>query len=328
MVILSDLIQREAFAREILLSSIRKSVMWESGIITPDTKLTELMNANIGSVFQFDYFLDLADNEGRISDDSSNQAGTDGIGTGTDQAVGNYRNRSWGERNITASLSATGSALTTIAGRIGAYWGRQMDFSTIAIVNGIIADNMANDGSDMVNNQTGVSIDVEMVLDTIQTAGDFGDVFKTMICHSGIRTSLKKKGVTDKVYDLQGNYLYEALSGLRLVITDSVPTGTAIPGGAVGDYLSYILGGSMIGYGEGTPKMPLETFWDAKAGNGAGEESMWSRKNFSLHPYGFSFTNALVSSTSPTNAEFALAENWNRNVDRKRVPFAGLISTI
>ncbi len=328
MVVLADLIQRTQYAREVLLASIRKSVLWQSGILTSDSDLSRLMQANIGATFQFDYFLDLADNEGRISDDSATEATTDGISTGTDQAIGNYRNRSWGARNITANLSHTGDPLVAIAGRVGAYWARQMDFTVISITNGLIAGNVANDASDMVNNQTGVVIDIEMILDTQQTAGDAQDVFKVMICHSAVRNKLKKDGVTDKIYDDSGTFLYEALGGLRLVVTDSVPTGTDVPGGAAGDYLSYVIGGSFMGYGEGAPKRANEVEYKATTGNGAGDETLWSRKNFCIHPYGFSFTNAAVVSTSPTNVEFEDATNWTRNVERKRIPFAALITAI
>jgi len=328
LVVLSDLIQRTQYSREVLLASIRKSVLWQSGIIVPDGELSRLMLAGVGSTFAFDYFLDIADNEGRISDDSNTIASTDNIGTGTDQAVGSYRNRSWGSKNITANLSATGDPLVAIAGRVGAYWARQMDFTMISIANGIIASNVVNNASDMVNNQSGVAIDVNMILDTQQTAGDHQDYFKVMICHSAVRNKLKQDGVTDKIYDDRGNFLYEALGGLRLVITDNVPAGTAIPGGAAGDYLSYVVGGSFLGYGEGAPKRAHEIEYEAATGNGAGQETLWERKDFCIHPYGFSFTNAVVVSTSPTNAEFEDATNWHRGVERKRIPFAALIASI
>jgi len=323
MVVLSDLIQRDQYNREVLRQSLRKSVLWNSGLIVKDAELTRLMKANIGATFEFDYFLDLADNEGRISDDSATMAGTDGITTGTDVAVGNYRNRSWGARNITANLSHTGDPMLAIASRVGAYWARQMDFTSLSIIKGLIADNVANNASDFVNDQTGTTVDINMILDTQQTAGDAQDMFGVMICHSAIRNKLKKDGVTDRIYDDRtGKFLYEALGGLRLVITDAVDSPAA------GTYTSYILGGGMIGHGLGTPKKAHEVEWTAAIGNGAGQETLWERRNFCLHPYGFSFTKAAMASTSPTNAEFENAANWTRNVDRKRVPFAALICNV
>ena len=321
-VVLTDLIQNEQFAREALRESIRKSVFWQSNVIVPDAELQRMMMADVGSTFKFDYFNDLADNEGRISDDSDTVAGVDGITTGTDQAVGQYRNRSWGAKNITANLSATGDPLPVIAGRVGAYWARQYDFNVLSMVKGLIADNVANDASDMVNDQTGVAVTVGMVLDTKQTAGDASDMFDVMICHSAIKNKFENDGVTNKVYDDQGNYLYEALAGLRLVVNDNVDSPSA------GNYTSYIVGSGMFGWGAGAPKKAEETEEIAGSGNGAGSENLWSRRNYSLHPYGFSFTNASVASVSPTNAEFELAANWTRNIERKRVPFAALTAAL
>lgn len=322
MVVLANLIQREQFNREVLRASIRKSVFWQSGLITRDRELERLMKANIGSVFEFDYFNDLADNEGRISDDSNTIAGTDGITTGTDRAVGNYRNRSWGAKHITRNLSHTGDPLMAITGRIGAYWARQMDFTTMSIVKGILADNVANDASDMYEDETGNGITIQMILDTQQTMGDAQDVLGTMICHSAIRNKLKKDGVTDRIYDNNGKFLYEALGGLRLVVTDSVDSPSA------GNYTSYILGGGVIGYGEGKPKQASATETTQATGNGAGQETLWNRKNFSMHPYGFSFLSAAMASTSPTNAEFELEANWDRTEQRKNIKFAALTAHI
>ena len=322
-VVLTDLIQHEQYAREVLRESIRRSVFWQSNVIVPDADLTEKMMADVGSVFKFDYFNDLADNEARISDDSDTVAGVDGITSGTDQAVGNYRNRSWGAKNITANLSATGDPLPVIAGRVGAYWARQYDFTVLSMVKGLIADNVANDASDMVNNQTGVAITVNMILDTQQTAGDAqDDLFDVMICHSAIRNKLRNDGVTNKVFSDSGEYLYEELGGLRLVINDNVDSPSA------GNYTSYIVGAGMFGFGTGAAKRPDEVDYIAGTGNGAGQENLWSRRNFSLHPYGFSFTNASVAGISPTNAEFELATNWTRNQERKRIPFAALTAAL
>ena len=328
MVVLTDLIQREQYAQEMLRASIRKSVFFGTNVIVPDAELSRMLLANVGSVFKFDYYKDLADNEGRISDDSNTDAGTDGITTGTDVAVGNYRNRSWGAKNITANLTATkGKPLEVIAGRVGAYWARQYDFNVLSIVKGLIADNVASDASDMVNDISGelagaAVIDVQKINDTKQTAGDAKDMFNVMICHSAVQTKLENDGITNKVYDAAGNLLYQELSGLRLVINDNVESPAA------GVYTSYIVGAGMFGFGEGVAEMADEVERKASTGNGAGQESLWSRKVFSIHPYGFTFTNTTVVSTSPTNAEFELAVNWTRTEDRKNIPFAAIIAKV
>lgn len=323
MVILTDVIQHEQFAREVMRVSLRKSVFWSAGVIQRDAEIEAKMKANIGSVFEFDYYNDLADNEPRISDDSNTIAVTDGIKTGSDKAVGNYRNRSWGAKHLVSNLNYLGDPLTAIAGRVGAYWARQMDLVCVAIVKGVMAANVANNASDMVEDHSGTPVSIQLLLDTQQTMGDAQDVLGVAIVHSGIRNKLRKDGVTDRIYDdSTGKFLYEALAGLRLVVTDSVESPSA------GNYATYIVGGAFIGYGEGTPKQPYAAEYNQATGNGAGEETLWSRKNFCLHPYGHKFLSAVMDSTSPTNAEFALAENWKRTADRKAIPFAVLIAGV
>jgi len=319
MVVLSDLIQRTQFAIEILRQSLLLSVFWNAGVVVPDAELKRMMLANVGKMFDFDYFNDLTATD-NIGDDSNNDANVDGIDTGTDTAIANFRNIAFGAKSITANLSSTGNAMTAISGRIGARWALLQDAVTIAIVTGIIESNILNDGGDMVISQTGTLVDIGMILDTIQTAGDAQDnLFGAMICHSAIRTALRKQGVTDKVYDLQGNYLYEALSGLRLVVRDNVETG--VP--SAGDYTSYVIGTGLVGYGEGAPAKALELDSRPLSGNGAGEEILVSRRNYCLHPYGFSFVGS-PASTTPTNAEFADAASWERTADRKAVKLAAL----
>ena len=321
MVVLADVIAHEQFAREVLRVSLRKSVFWSAGVIQRDAEIEKRMMSNIGAIFEFDYYNDLADNEPRISDDSNTIATTDSITTDKDRAVGNYRNRSWGAKSLVANLNYLGDPMTAIASRVGAYWARQMDMTSISVVKGVMNANVANNASDMVEDHSGTAVSIQLMLDTQQTMGDAQDVLGVAIVHSGVRNSLRKQGVTDRIYDdTTGKYLYEALAGLRLVITDSVDSPS------VGNYTSYVVGGSFMGYGEGKPARPFQAEFDEAQGNGAGQETLWTRKNFCLHPYGHRFLSTTMASTSPTNTEFELATNWERTAERKAIPFAALIS--
>jgi hypothetical protein len=278
-----------------------------------------LIKANVGSKAEFDYFMDLDDSDANISDDSATNSTPNNITSDSEIAVFNYRNNSWGAANITASLSVAGDPMDAIAGRVGAYWARQLDITSLAIVTGIVAGNILNDGSDMVNDQSGQGVDISMIIDTKQTAGDAQDgLFGAAIMHSAIRTSLQKQGVVDKIYDDAGNYLYEALTGLRIVINDNVTN-------VGGVYDTYIVGAGLFAYGEGVPKEPNALDTDQSAGNGAGVEVLYNRKEFSIHPKGFSFTGAMAS-TSPSNAEFKAPDAYTRVQDRKRIKLAVLQS--
>ena len=320
---LADLVQNDQFTTEVLRQTLELSVFWQSGMITADSELSRLMNANVGSTFEFDYFNDI-DAAANISDDSDVKAPVNNITAGKDRAVGNFRNVAFGAKKITANLSSTGDPMVAIAGRVAPLWSRLMDKNFQNIVAGILADNEANDGGDMVVPASGTPIDIGLILDAIQTAGDAqDDLFAGIIAHSAVRTSLRKQGVTDKIYSDNGTYLYEALAGLAIVVRDGVETG--VPN--AGDYTTYIVGNGFAGYGEGMPKTPNEVSYDALSGNGGGEEILVSRKHYAIHPYGFSFTGT-PASTSPTDAEFADGNNWDRTAQRKAVRLAALRSAL
>ncbi len=109
--------------------------------------------------------------------------------------------------------------------------------------------------------------------------------------------------------------------GLRVVVDDGCP---AVIGVNRTTYTSYLFGPGAFGYGNGAPKVPHEVKRDPEAGDGGGQETIYSRKNFIMHPTGFSFVKASIAGKSPTMAEAALAANWNRVYDRKRIPMAVL----
>jgi hypothetical protein len=68
-------------------------------------------------------------------------------------------------------------------------------------------------------------------------------------------------------------------------------------------------------------------FRSPSAGNGGGQDTLFSRINNVWHPYGFTFTSNTVSGGAaslrfPTYANLKLAANWNRVHSRKNIPLA------
>jgi hypothetical protein len=58
-----------------------------------------------------------------------------------------------------------------------------------------------------------------------------------------------------------------------------------------------------------------------------GAETIYTRRQFAIHPYGIKFTDASVGGEFPTNAELRLAANWDRvYAERKQIPMADLIT--
>lgn len=320
---LADIIQRTAFQKKALLESLYNSVLFGSGIIVPDSELTAHASANLGRTFEFDYFTDLADTLANVSSDNPASDATPGkIGTGQMKAAKLMRNQGWGSANLVASLSHLGDPMNAIASRIGAYWGRQYDFAAISIYKGVIADNIASNSGDMINDISAVSngqkITFDALVDTAQTLGDAQGQLQVAVMHSSQIAVLTKDQVTNKVFDSNGKLLYVELLGWRLIVNDSVPN-------AAGVYDTIIFKNGAIGFGQGKPKKQEEMSNSAEAGDGEGTETVWSRRHFVIHPYGFTYTGT-PAGKSDTNAELELAATWSRVHERKRIGLAVLRS--
>lgn len=317
---IADILSHVMFQKRALAESLRKSALYETGAMVADAELEALCKSNSGETFTFDYFNDLADDASNVgSDDDTVNATANKITSTQEIAVKLMRNQGWGSARITASLSALGNPMDAIVSRISAYWGRQYDLVAIAIVNGVIADNIANDAGDMIHDISGVSLGgvagFSDVIDTKLTMGDRSDELVTMVCHSAIAGVFLKDQVTNKVFNADGQLLYEELAGLKVIVSDSVYNAT-------GNYDSYIFADGAIAFGFGEPDVQEEEQNDASAGNGQGVATTWSRRDFSIHPKGFKYT----GTSKPTNAVLDDATSWDRVVDRKRVKFAVLRS--
>ena len=114
--------------------------------------------------------------------------------------------------------------------------------------------------------------------------------------------------------------------GHRIIVDDGLPVAFA-DSQTPNEYTSIIFGAGAFGFGEGTPKVPVEVDREPEKGRGGGIETLWSRKTYLLHPFGFSHGTATPYNTeSFTLAELATSTTWTRVVERKNVPVAFLIT--
>lgn len=327
---ISDIISESQFQTEALNGSLRLSALYETGAMVQDGEISRLASANVGTVFDFNYFNDLDDTEAGVSSDNPATLGTAGaITTSSERAVKCMRAKGWGSANLASAMSATGKPYATILTRISAYWGRQYDITGLSILKGIIADNIASDASDMVNDISGELaaadkvVSFNAIIDTKQTMGDHQDGLSIALAHSAVKSRLVKDQVANKVYDASGTLLYEEIAGLRIVTRDTVPNNAGV-------YDTILMAGGAMGIGFGAPEIQEEEESTASAGNGEGVRTVWSRRHFAIHPYGFSYTGAKGAGfvgESPTNTELENATYWSRVKERKAIKLAVLRST-
>lgn len=326
---LSDLIVPDVFEDYTIQRSVETSLLYQSGIVAPDARLDALAKG-AGKVFDMPFFNDLGDDESNVGTDNPAVTSTPGkIGASQDQCVKHVRNKSWSSADLAASIIGK-DPIKVIGDLVAGYWNRQNQRILIASLNGVVADNVANDSGDMVYDISNDTADAitdaqrisgEAVVMSAQTMGDKSQDLVAIAMHSVVFASLQKQNLIQTVRNSEGKILFHTYLEKIVIVDDGCP---AISGTNKITYTTYLFGPGAVGRGDGKAKVPVEIEREASQGNGEGVETLHSRKHFILHPRGIKFTNSSVASTSPTNTELAAAANWDRVYDRKKIKIAVL----
>lgn len=265
------------------------------------------------------------------NDDPADLAVPNKIGSGTFTARTVWMNQGFGEMDLVQELAGA-SPLQHVRNRFGEYWTRQQNRRVIATSVGLLADNVANDGGDMLVDISGVGdgkFSSDAFVDAAYTLGDNADSITAIAIHSSIEARMVKNDDIVNVTDSNGNLVMRTYKGRAVIVDDLLPVSGS---GADRIYTSILFGRGAIGFGGvegnvfaagvGVPKTPAEVSRTAEAGNGGGMESIWERRTWMLHPFGFEWIEGTLVEMSPTLADLRLAAHWNRVVDRKQVPMA------
>jgi hypothetical protein len=224
--------------------------------------------------------------------------------------------------------------MRAIGDLVADYWARRMQAVMISSLQGVFADNVANDAGDMTVNVAGAlnsnvtaatKMSGDVFIDAQSTFGDALNVISGIGMHSHVYNNLKKIDNISFVKQSDGALEIERYRGLPVIVDDTCPY-TPKAGSAAGDaaakYTTYLFGAGAIGMGMGGAPVPSETDRDSLAGN----DILVTRNHFVMHPRGVAFTSNTVTGVSPTNAQLALAANWNRVYERKNVRIAQIIT--
>lgn len=329
---LADIVDVTVFQDLPAVNSPERTAFFKSGIIVRTPLLDELAR-QAGSIEELPFWKDLdATSEVNYSDDTENSATPLKIVQGKQIARKAFVNKGWKESDLASELVLGGDALTRVRNRTDDYFTKQFSRRLIATANGILADNVANDASDMVNDIAAESIATQSAstkwsrtafTSATFTMGDAQDEIKAIGVHSGVYKQMVDANDIDFIPDSEGNGEIPTYLGRRVIVDDTLPVIAGATDGV--KYVSVLFGAGMFGYGEGMAKVPVEVEREASQGNGGGTEALWVRKTWLLHPFGFQCTGT-PAGDSLTLAELAVATTWDRVVERKNVPLAFLIT--
>ncbi len=330
---LSDIIDVKVFQDLPSVNSPEKTAFFESGVVTRNALLDGIATAS-GKTAELPFWKDIdATVAPNLSTDNPATLATpDKIVQGEQIARKAFLNKGLSAADLASELAMGSRAMDQIRARVDAYWLRQWQRRLIASCNGVLADNVANNSSDMVINvaveatasQTATTkFNRDTFTDAVYTMGDAADALRAIAVHSAVMKQMVKNDDIVYVPDSQGRLTIPTYMGLRVIVDDGLPVVAGTTSGF--KYTSVIFGEGAFGYGDGAPVVPVEVQREANQGNGAGVETLWTRKTWILHPFGYQNTGT-PASVSFSLAELAADAAWSRVVERKNVPISFLVT--
>lgn len=336
---LTDAVIPEVYADFQAENTPEKTAFFESGVVVRNDMLDQKANTG-GQEIQIPFWRDLdASVEPNASnDDPADMASPNKLGSGLQKARISYLNQGYSAADLVVELAGS-NPMQRIRNRFGTYWQRQWQRRIIASAVGLLADNVANDDGDMVYDGSAGLWSRQAFTSAVFTLGDAFGQLSAIAVHSLVYKQMVDADDIDFVPDSQGNLTLPTFMGQRVIVDDSMPA-TSAGDPATITTTAVLFGAGAFGYGEGNPLVPVEIERQARAGNGGGVETLWERKTWILHPFGYQFTGDDITNRANTNgrtgadtsvdefspllADLRKAANWQRVVDRKNVPIAFL----
>lgn len=325
---LSDVIVPAVFNPYVIQRTAQLSALFRSGIVQPAPEI-DILAQGASNLVTMPFWNDLSGRSNVGSDDPGVSSTPDKIGASKDAAQKHFRNKSWAAMNLTGVMAGS-DPMGAIGDLVADYWARDMQTTLIKTLDGVIADNIAANGGDMVysvaTDAVGAPTSAEKISATViltakQTMGDAAGKLTAIAMHSVLHTSLQLQGLIAFIPNDKADVGWGTYLGYTVIVDDSCP---AVAGTNRITYTSYMFGVGAIGYGEGSPKVPTAVTREEMLGNGEGQETLYQRKHFILHPRGIRWTQASMAGQSPTDAELIDPANWLRVYERKNVRFVAI----
>lgn len=346
---IADIVVPEIFNPYMQVLTEEKSRLIQSGLVARSGVLDEML-AGGGLTFNVPSFNDLDNDPERISNDSStvfntadaaaNPAGSGisperepdpfKITTLTEVSVRLSRNNSWSSMDLTAALAGS-DPMNAIANRVSTYWVRRLQLIFVAVWNGVIADNTATNAGDYQNDISGgafidgvTNFSAEAFIDTALTMGDSMEDLAVVMVHSVVYARMQKNNLIDFIPDARGEIRIPTFLGREVIIDDGMTRTGSV-------YDTWMFGAGATSMGIGSAKVPSATERREGGGNGGGQEILYSRQEWMMHPTGHAFQgtppNGGPANTGTGGTDLDEAAAWLRVYpERKQIKFARLVT--
>lgn len=330
---LADIIDVTVFQDLPAVNSPEKTAFFQSGIVNRNSLLDGLATA-AGKVAELPFWNDIDPTvaPNLSTDNPATIAVPAKVTQGEQISRKAFLNKGLSATDLASEVAMGPRAMEHIRNRVDMYWMRQWQRRLIAATNGVLADNIAANSGDMVKSVAAESIAAQTAstkfnrdafTDAVYTMGDAATSLRAIGVHSHVMAQMVKNDDIVYIPDSMGQLTIPTYMGLRVIVDD----GHTVTAGTTDGfkYTSVLYGEGAFGYGDGAPLNPVAIQRDEDQGNGAGVETLWTRKTWILHPFGFQQTGT-PASVSFSLAELGLATSWSRVVERKNVPLGFLVT--
>lgn len=332
---LSDVIVPEIFDQYVKLRTEEKSAIIRSGAMVPDSRLDAAL-AGGGITFNEPFWNPLSNVEENVSsDDPTVKSTANKITAGSEVQVRLSRNNSWSAMDLSAALAGS-DPMQAIVESVSDYWVRRKQAAFLATIAGVFADNakaptgtehVLNDmthnisGSSFTNGVTNFS--AEAFVDATATMGDSMQDLRLVMVHSVVFARMLKANMIDyiPVSENMAAAKIPTYLGREVIIDDTMPVTSGV-------FDTYLFGYGAFRSGWSSPKRPSYVQYNPEAGNGAGEEVLYNRHEWVIHPVGYAFKGTAQKggpSNATTTGNLAHEDSWQRAFpERKMIKIARL----
>ncbi|QSL98953.1 capsid protein [Enterobacter phage EC151] len=331
---IADIVVPEVFAGYVQTLTQEKSRLVQSSALVMDERLSANLVGG-GLTFNEPFYHDLLSTDGdhaeNISTDNGPASTPDKIQAATEIQIRMSRNKSWGSADLTAALAGN-DPMDAIANRVADWRVRRLQMAWLATMKGVFNTNDAAPANGSTHTQKDLTLDISSLSGDaakfsasafISATGLMGDSMGqlTMVMmHSIVYQQLQRLNLIDFIPDARGEVNIPFYQGREVIVDDGMPnTG--------GVFHTYLIGAGATALGTGSPKMPVEVQRNPEMNNGAGEEILYNRWEWIIHPVGHAWKGSAASKGGPSNVELATAGAFTRVFrERKQIRIARLIT--
>lgn len=309
---LLDVVTPEVFNAYMNNFTEEKSAIIQSGVAIADPSVSR--NITDGGLLVHMPFWNDLDGADETLGDGEKALETGKITASADIAAVMYRGRGWSVNELAAVISGD-DPLGALLGKIASWWMRREQTVLISVLNGLFAEQGALSDTHLLSKPKD-AISAELVLDAKQLLGDSAGRLSMIVMHSAVYTTLQKQNLIAFIPNARGEVTIPTYLGYRVVVDDGVPSKG---NGAAKVYTSYLFASGSIGRNTGNPAK-LTTFEKARDA-AKGNDQVFTRRAFTMHPYGVKFTNLEreQGEITPTNADLSKPGNWQKVYEDKQI---------